>query len=123
MGKAVKGGEVGVNGEFYKGGRFLPNNPDRAKVEGSAPRKARKIEIEPYKWIAAPAGFVALFGMLDQRAAYDRTTNTFGAVEENYLRHTCRNMTAAELEAEERRVLTLAAAYNRGERVIMQLAA
>jgi hypothetical protein len=123
MGKANKGGEVGVNGEFYKGGRFLPNNPDRAKVEGSAPRKARKIEIEPFNWVAAPAGFVALFGMLDQRAAYDRVANTFGAVDENYLRHTCRTMTATELETEERRVRTLVAAYNRGERIIMQLAA
>jgi hypothetical protein len=42
-------GTIGVNGEFYRGGLFLPSNPDRAKGM-SADYRSMKREIEPYKW-------------------------------------------------------------------------
>lgn len=30
--KAKSGGEIGANGEFYKGGQFVADNPNTAKV-------------------------------------------------------------------------------------------
>ena len=52
--KAKAGGEIGANGEFYKGGQFVADNPNTAK--GSNPKKSQhKIQIEPYKWVVADA--------------------------------------------------------------------
>jgi len=51
---AKAGGEWGANGEFYKGGQFVADNPNTTK--GVAAKKGqRRIEIEPYKWILAEA--------------------------------------------------------------------
>ena len=47
--RAPIGGIVGLNGEFYEGGKFIPST-DRAKRKGSKPSKASKVEIEPYEW-------------------------------------------------------------------------
>lgn len=50
--KAKAGGEIGANGEYYKGGQFVADSPDR--VKGAAPvRTSHKIEIEPYNWVVA----------------------------------------------------------------------
>jgi hypothetical protein len=49
--QAIKGGEFGANGEFYEGGRFLNTIPENRKREGSAPKRAHKVEIEPYVWV------------------------------------------------------------------------
>lgn len=49
--RAPKGGTVGVNGEFYEGGKFLPST-QRAKSK--PPKKTGKREIEPYKWEKQP---------------------------------------------------------------------
>ncbi len=50
--KAKAGGEIGANGEFYKGGQFVADNPNTAK--GSNLKKSQhKIQIEPYKWVVA----------------------------------------------------------------------
>ena len=52
--KAKAGGEIGANGEFYKGGQFVADNPNTAK--GSNHKKSRhKIQIEPYKWVVVDA--------------------------------------------------------------------
>jgi hypothetical protein len=48
-GHAPEGGCIGVNGEFYTGGEFLPSNPDRPKGMYST-QGARKRELEPYVW-------------------------------------------------------------------------
>ena len=48
-GHAPKGGCIGVNGEFYEGGKFLPSNPDRPKGMFSGGGTG-KCEIEPYLW-------------------------------------------------------------------------
>lgn len=50
---AKAGGEIGANGEFYKGGQFVADNPNTNKGSGNQKKKPRKIEIEPYKWILA----------------------------------------------------------------------
>lgn len=50
--KAKVGGEIGANGEYYKGGQYVADCPDR--VKGVAPvRTSHKIEIEPYTWVIA----------------------------------------------------------------------
>lgn len=54
--RAPAGGIVGVNGEFYEGGKFLPSRADRPK-QAPPPRLAagRREEIEFRVWAAAPA--------------------------------------------------------------------
>lgn len=49
--RAPAGGAFGANGEWYEGGKFINSIPENRKREGSTPRKARKIEIEPYVWV------------------------------------------------------------------------
>jgi hypothetical protein len=48
--RAKKGGETAVNGEFYRGGAFMPerNNP---KGVGSKKNTLRKVQIEPGLWV------------------------------------------------------------------------
>ena len=57
--KAKKGGEIGANGEFYKGGQFVADNPNTAKGM-TAKKTAHKIEIEPYKWIITAANELSI---------------------------------------------------------------
>lgn len=56
--RAKKGGEYGVNGEFYNGGEFLPSSPYTVKgaTKAEAKRITRKQEIAPYCWKVAPNG-------------------------------------------------------------------
>jgi hypothetical protein len=49
--RAKIGGEFGANGEWYEGGRFINTIPENPKVHGSKPRKARKVQVEPYVWV------------------------------------------------------------------------
>lgn len=109
MARAAKGGEVGVNGEFYEGGKFLPRNPERPRQDCSGNRKARKIQIEPYVWIEAPAGFAALIERI-VGADYDRETKQFalwGVDHAIWQRH------------DRDRIAAHVAAFNRGERVVL----
>lgn len=52
--RAAKGGQVGVNGEFYEGGKFLPST-DRPKGK-PIPRKVGKVQVEPFVWVIPPEG-------------------------------------------------------------------
>jgi hypothetical protein len=61
--RAAKGGEVGANGEFYEGGKFINTNPDNAKKLGSRKAKPYKCEVAPYKWEYAPEGKGSLYEM------------------------------------------------------------
>jgi hypothetical protein len=49
--RAAKGGEVGANGEFYEGGKFINTVPENRKKEGSTKSKPRKVQVEPYVWV------------------------------------------------------------------------
>jgi len=51
--RAEKGGEVGANGEFYKGGAFIANT-DHPKGQPKA-AKVRKAEIKPWVWVEQPS--------------------------------------------------------------------
>lgn len=50
--RAKRGGEVGMNGEFYAGGTFLPNTK-LGKMARSKPAGSGKVEIEPFVWVAS----------------------------------------------------------------------
>jgi hypothetical protein len=56
--RAKKGGQVGVNGEFYEGGTFLPSTE---RPKGKPVKKTGKQEIEPYKWELAPEGKTSIY--------------------------------------------------------------
>lgn len=53
--RAKIGGETGTNGEFYEGGKFLPST-EKPKRDGSRPRRARKVEVEPFVWVTLEPG-------------------------------------------------------------------
>ena len=46
---AKAGGEVGANGEFYKGGQFVADNPETAKCIPIT-KSFHQIQTEPYTW-------------------------------------------------------------------------
>jgi len=56
--RAKKGGQVGINGEFYEGGKFLPSTE---RPKGKPVEKTGKQEIEPYKWEVAPEGKTSIY--------------------------------------------------------------
>lgn len=64
MARAKKGGEFGANGEWYEGGKFLNTVPENHKKEGSKPKKARKVEVEPYKWVEDREGFRPIWSLV-----------------------------------------------------------
>ena len=69
--RAAKGGEVGANGEFYEGGKFINTIPENRKKEGGRrPAKARKVQVGPYRWESNEGTRVAIFGMVGAQAQY-----------------------------------------------------
>lgn len=76
--RAKVGGEIGANGEWYEGGKFIATR-DNAK-RAAAERKAmgRKWEIAPFEYATPPSPTArAIFGQL-AFFCFDRSTNTFG---------------------------------------------
>ena len=51
--RAASGGEIGKNGEAYKGGQFIANT-DHPKGQPKA-KKVRKSEIRPWVWAERPS--------------------------------------------------------------------
>ncbi len=62
---AKAGGEIGANGEFYKGGQFVADS-DHPKG-CAAPHGRHKIMTAPYYWIVADWNTVALYEKLEPR--------------------------------------------------------
>jgi len=60
--RAKVGGEIGMNGEFYAGGTFLPNT-QLSKMARSKPTGSRKVEVEPYVWVESD-GRKPLYGLV-----------------------------------------------------------
>lgn len=73
-GHAAKGGEIGVNGDAYKGGQFLPStNKPKGKAKA---RKAPRVEIEPGVFAETAPGIVSLYGQIAAVVTFDRATRT-----------------------------------------------
>ena len=111
---AKVGGEIGANGEAYKGGQFvntIPENEKRSAAERkrAAAYMARRQEIAPGLWACPPSPTArAIFGQLAGVCRLDRAANTFGPVPEQYRAYVGAEG-AAVLDAHR-------AAYARGER-------
>lgn len=76
MAKAKKGGEIGLNGEFYKGGQFVAGSEDTIKGMQNGqhlkPRYSRKMEVAPYKWELQPSpDHKAIFNCMGQYLTWD----------------------------------------------------
>lgn len=69
--RATKGGQVGCNGEFYKGGEFLPST--QLPKRGAASRKAasHRALVKPGVIDVVPAGAVAIFPRLQHFVVVD----------------------------------------------------
>lgn len=64
--RANVGGEIGANGEFYEGGKFIATT-DHDKRRGSGHKATGRQEIEPYVWDTPPEpGMRSLFRGMGQ---------------------------------------------------------
>ena len=56
--RAKTGGEVGANGDLYRGGEFIANTPMPKVARRKATTSTRRFEIAPYTHEVAPSGDV-----------------------------------------------------------------
>jgi hypothetical protein len=73
--RAAKGGEIGANGEFYEGGKFIARS-DRSKKLGSKKPTGRR-EIEFGVWVDGVEGKLTLWSVLAGIEIWNRDQNTF----------------------------------------------
>lgn len=62
--QAQTGGEMGINGEFYEGGQFLPSSVNTVKGAIAKIKKGNREMIAPYVYAGSPAD--------DMLSIYDR---------------------------------------------------
>ncbi len=73
MNQAKKGGERGLNGEWYEGGQFLPGSEKTVKGANKHEFKppTGKQCIAPYVWEKAPKdGLLAIYARIQSHSAY-----------------------------------------------------
>ena len=105
--RAAKGGEIGANGEWYEGGKFINTVPENAKKEGSHRRKPSKVEIAPYEWALQPEG---------KRSIYRVFAGIFGKVVNGRLEVLCNDQVLAYTGTSREAAQALADRWNAGER-------
>ena len=59
--RAKAGGEIGMNGEHYEGGQFLPSTTLPNQAPASRKAGTGKREIAPYVWQVAPDGMQSIY--------------------------------------------------------------
>lgn len=108
-GQAKKGGEIGVNGEHYKGGQFMPATAQTVKGQHTGPggkkQRYRRVLIEPGVLVEVERGVHAIFARVQ----------AFVAVEHGVMRQTASHHTVAYYGMEDT-LPTLIRRYNEGER-------
>jgi hypothetical protein len=107
--RAKKGGEVGANGEFYEGGKFIATT-DHPKSHKKSKKISGKQEIEPGLWHASPEGMMSIYRQLAGIESFNRSENKFTF-------NPSLKLEFATPQAVARRNL-LIAKYNNGERWI-----
>lgn len=107
--RAAKGGEYGANGEWYEGGKFINTIPKNRKREGSHPRKARKVEVEPYKWVVSEDG---------RRSIYQAFVGIFGKLVNGKMEVLCNDQVFRYTCVSREEAQAMADRYNAGERWI-----
>lgn len=58
--RAKAGGEIGANGEFYEGGKFIATT-DHAKRKAAAKRATGRQQVAPGNWEVPPTGMRSLY--------------------------------------------------------------
>lgn len=105
--RAKAGGEVGANGEWYEGGKFLNTVPGNRKREGSVKRGSGKQEIAPYTWEVSPEG---------KRSLYRQFAGVFGKVIDGVAVLVCSEQTLAYFGTTRDAAQNLIDRWNAGER-------
>ena len=110
MARAQKNGETGMNGEFYKGGQFLPNTT-LSKMEKRSRKsgKPRKAEVAPYTWEIVPEGKISIYSIF---------AGVWGKVINGKMVVTCSDQTLNYYRYTRQEVEELATKWNNGERWI-----
>lgn len=68
--RAKNGGEIGPNGEAYKGGQFIATT-DKPKKQRARVRSTRKQQFEPFKWDVPPTPeHFAIFMLIGTQCEY-----------------------------------------------------
>jgi hypothetical protein len=114
MARAIKGGEVAPNGEFYKGGQFINTiaENDKRAARPKTPKTGKR-EIEPYVWAVQPfAGAKSIFRALAGLGGKMTDAGTFVIYEPVFERLGDRTTWGETLEE----CQALCDAYNNGER-------
>jgi len=88
MDRAKRGGEIGMNGEQYKGGQFLPNTTLPKGANSSETKKVTgKQEVAPYLWQVSPNGEKSIWSTIGLivkfvgKTSYSKETGKVGTVE------------------------------------------
>lgn len=110
--RAKKGGQVGINGERYEGGQFLPSSPETVKgAQGNGRKKAtpkpRKQEVAPYKWDFPPSA--------QARSIYSLITN-FATLENGRFVFTASDQAIEYFNLDVAETMDLIEKYNSGQR-------
>lgn len=112
--RAQAGGEIGINGEKYGGGQFLPSSPSTIKgINRNSTRKSNrtgKQEVAPYKWEVAPAN--------NQRSIFTMIVGIFGKIDRNTgtLEFTASEKTLQYFNRTEKEITELINRFNNGEK-------
>jgi hypothetical protein len=104
--RARKGGEIGMNGEFYQGGEFLPNTDMASQHTAKAERGTGKQQVAPHTWEVAPEG---------KKSIYTYIAGVFGRVVNGQMIIDCSDTTVAYYKTNRFALAVLAAKYNKGE--------
>jgi hypothetical protein len=73
--RASKGGETGMNGEFYNGGTFLPNTTLPKGTARPVVTATRKMEVAPYTWEMQPTATArTIWSLVGVTLNYNRNT-------------------------------------------------
>lgn len=121
--QAKAGGEIGANGEAYKGGQFIAEHPDTEKGR-KRPTSRGKKQIAPYVWELPPSP--AHFPLMDLAWGIGSKWVEFGVTiqwDDEEAQRIAWNMWRSSLDAKHDMAqgfivdrLEMIARYNRGER-------
>lgn len=105
--RAKIGGEAGVNGEWYEGGKFLPNTQ---KPKGTPHKKGTgKQQIAPYVWEVRPEGMTSI---------YSNFAGAFGKLVDGKLVVMCSQQTLNYFKVSAEKAQEMADMWNNGQRWI-----
>ncbi len=110
--QVTKGGQTGINGEWYEGGQFLPSSPATVKGEfktvGEQYNATRKQEVAPYVWQVPPTA--------ESRSIYRMVAGVFGKIVKGKMTMVASDQTFRYYKMTRSHVQELCDRWNSGER-------